>query len=229
MTGIDKTYIKTYNQYKEVCDWCKDIVVTFAFDIDTNIKFKPSEFINKYTEDDFNQLAENGELVLWNTPFYMDQWLIQNCPIDFIQKRLKEQYGDDYDDIKNGNLDTYERNGLAQYIHFNVIKKPWSYNRFNFLYRDRQNKIRKYKDNKMGIWQVEIDDEYYHWFYNEQYDYWTNEIERFPYDSSTCTIKKKNLNIKSIYRYLRKWNLPAGIKITIRNIYFDLGWELITK
>ena len=93
MAGIDKTYIKTYNQYKEVCDWCKDIVVTF--NIDNNIKFKPSEFINKYTEDDFNQLAENGELVLWNTPFYMDQWLIQNCPIDFIQKRLKEQYGDD--------------------------------------------------------------------------------------------------------------------------------------
>lgn len=35
----------------------------------------------------------------------MDKWLIQNCPIYFIQKRLKEQYGDDYDDIKNGNFD----------------------------------------------------------------------------------------------------------------------------
>ena len=225
MAGIDKTYIKTYNQYKEVCDWCKDIVVTFS----GNISFKPYDFINEYTEDDFNNLPENRELVLWNTPCYMDQWLIKNCPIDFIQKRLKEQYGDEYDDIKNGNFDTYERNGLAQYIHFKVIEKPWSYNRFNFLYRDRQNKIRKYKDNKMGIWQVEIDDEYYHWFYNEQYDYWTNEFEGFPYDSFICTIKKKNLNIKSIYRYLRKWNLPAGIKITIRNIYFDLGWKLITK
>ena len=35
MAAIDKTYIKTYNQYKEVCDWCKDIVVTF--DINKNI------------------------------------------------------------------------------------------------------------------------------------------------------------------------------------------------
>ena len=123
MAGIDKTYIKTYNQYKEVHEWCKNIVVTFDDTFVKNVSFKPFDFIYKYTEDDFNQLPENGELVLWNTPCYMDQWLIKNCPIDFIQKRLKEQYGDYYDDIKNDNFDTYEHNGLAQYIHFNVIKK----------------------------------------------------------------------------------------------------------
>ena len=229
MAGIDKTYIKTYSQYKEVCDWCKDIVATFDIDNDNNIKFEPSKFINKYTEDDFNQLPENGELVLWNTPCYMDQWLIKNCPIDFIQKRLKEQYGDYYDDIKNGNFDTYKRNGLAQYIHFKVIKKPHVYRRFSFIYTDRQNKLRVYKENKKGVWEVRIKNEDYYWFYNEQCDYWTNEIEAFPYDSFACTIKKKNLNIKSIYRYLRKWNLPAGLKITIENVYFDYGWELITK
>lgn len=71
MVGIDKTYIKTYSQYKEVCDWCKDIVVTFDTYNYKNIKFKPSDFINEYTEDDFNQLPENGELVLWNTPCYI--------------------------------------------------------------------------------------------------------------------------------------------------------------
>lgn len=227
MAGIDKTYIKTYNQYKEVCDWCKDIVVTF--DINKKISFKPSDFINEYTEDDFNQLPENGELVLWNTPCYMDKWLIRNCPIDFIQKRLKEQYHDYYDDIKNGNCEMYERNGLGKDIHFKVIKKPWTYNRFNFIYRDRQNKLRVYKDNKMGVWNIRIEDEDCYWFYNEQYDYWTNTNEGFPFNSSTCTIKKKNLNIKSIYRYLRKWNLPAGLKITIENIYFDNEWEIITK
>lgn len=228
MAAIDKTYIKTYNQYKEVWDWCKDIVVTLDFN--KKISFKPSDFLNELTEDDFNNLPENRELVLWNTPSYMDKWLIRNCPIDFIQKRLKEQYGDDYDDIKNGNCEMYERDGLGKDVHFKVIEKPWSYNRFNFLYRDRQNKIKKYKDNKMGVWNVRIEDEdYCYWFYNEQYDIWTNMIEDLPYDSDSCTIKKKNLNIKSIYRYLRKWNLPAGIKITIRNIYFDWGWKLITK
>lgn len=160
----------------------------------------------------------------------MDKWLIKNCPIDFIQKRLKEQYGDDYDDIKNGNYETYKRNGLAQYIHFKVIKKPHVYRRFSFIYTDRQNKLRVYKDNKMGVWDIRVIDEDYYWFYNEQYNYWTNNIEDFPFDSFTCTLKKKNLNIKSICRYLRKWNLPAGIKITIDNVYFDdYGWELITK
>jgi hypothetical protein len=227
MAAIDKTYIKTYNQYKKVCDWCKDIVV--IFDINKKISFKPSDFINEYTEDDFNKLPKNGELVLWNTPFYMDKWLIRNCPINFIQKRLKEQYGDDYDDIKNGNCEMYERNGLGKNIHFSIIKKPYIYNRFNFLYKDRQGKLRVYKDNKMGVWDVRIEDENCYWLYNEQYDYWTNTIEDFPFNSSTCILKKKNLNIKSIYRYLKKWNLPAGIKITIDNIHFALGWELITK
>ena len=84
MAGIDKTYIKTYNQYKEVCDWCKDIVVTFNNTIVKNVSFKPFDFIYKYTEDDFNRLPENGELILWNTPWYRDKWLIKNSPINFI-------------------------------------------------------------------------------------------------------------------------------------------------
>ena len=225
MAAIDKTYIKTYNQYKEVYDWCKDIVVTFK----NKISFKPSDFICEYTEDDFNQLPENSEIVLWNTPYYMDKWLIRNCPIDFIQKRLKEQYGNDYDDIKNGNYEMYERNGLGKDIHFKVIKKPHVYHRFNFVYIDRQNQLRIYKENRNGLWEISIEDEDNYWCYNKEYDYWTNITEGFPFDSHTCTIKKKNLNIKSIYRYLRKWNLPAGIKITIDNIWFDFGWELITK
>lgn len=228
MAAIDKTYIKTYNQYKEVYDWCKDIVVTLNFN-KKNISFKPSEFLNELKEDDFNNLSENREFVLWNTPWYMDKWLIRNCPIEFIQKRLKEQYGDDYDAIKNGTYKMYERNGLGKDIHFSVIKKPNNYNRFNFLYSYRQNKIRQYKDNKMGLWNIIIDEDYCYWFYNEQYDIWTNLNEGLPYDSSMCTIKKKNLNIKSIYRYLRKWNLPAGLRIRIENKYFDFGWELITK
>nr|DAW35396.1 MAG TPA: hypothetical protein [Caudoviricetes sp.] len=229
MAAIDKTYIKTYNQYKEVYDWCRDIVVTFDDTFVKNVSFKPSDFISEYTEDDFKQLPENGELVLWNTPYYMDKWLIRNCPIGFIQKRLKEQYGNDYEDIKNGNCEMYERNGLGKDIHFKIIKKPNVYGRFSFIYTDRQNRLRVYKENRKGLWDISIEDEDNYWYYNEKHDYWTNVIEGFPFNSNACILKKKNLNIKSIYRYLRKWNLPAGIKITINNVRFNFGWELITK
>lgn len=229
MARINKTYIKTYNQYKEVCDWCKDIVVKFDNTFVKNGSFKPFDFIYEYTEDDFKSLGENIDLVLWNTPWYMDKWLIKNCPIDFIQERLKEQYGNDYDDIKNGNCEMYERNGLGKDIHFKVIKKPYIYNRYNFLYTDRQNKLKVYKENRKCIWNIRIEDENNYWFYNKKHDYWTNLSEELPFDSSIYIIKKKNLNIKSIYRYLKKWNLPAGIKVTIYHSYFDFGWELITK
>lgn len=229
MAAIDKTYVKTYNQYKEVYDWCKDIVVTFDDTFVKNVSFKPFDFISEYTEDNFNQLPENGELVLWNTPYYIDNWLIRNCPIDFIQKRLKEQYGEDYDNIKNGNCKMYERNRLGKDIHFKVIKKPHVYGRFSFIYTDRQNQLRVYKENRKGLWDISIKDKDNYWYYNEKHDYWTSVIEGLPFDSCTCILKKKNLNIKSIYRYLRKWNLPAGLKITTDNVWFDFGWELITK
>lgn len=53
----------------------------------------------------------------------MDKWLIKNCPINFIQSRLKEQYKSDYDVIKNGNnCKVYKRDRLGKNIHFKIIK-----------------------------------------------------------------------------------------------------------
>lgn len=80
----------------------------------------------------------------------MDKWLIRNCPIDFIQKRLKEQYGNDYDDIKNGNCEMYEHNGLGENIHFKVIKKPHVYQVLMKI-SELQKILEHYKKKKMVI------------------------------------------------------------------------------
>ena len=43
---------------------------------------------------------ECDEWPLANFPTEIDDWLIKNCDLDFVVKRLKEQYGD-YDEIRN--------------------------------------------------------------------------------------------------------------------------------
>jgi hypothetical protein len=39
---------------------------------------------------------ETTETVLWNTGTIFDIWLIKNCKLDFIQDRLKTQYGENF-------------------------------------------------------------------------------------------------------------------------------------
>lgn len=85
MAAIDKTYIKTYEQYLRVVAWCNTQEV---FDYG-KIKINISDYIYPYVESDFDGVTER---VLWNTPTYIDVYLAKNCNIDFIQDRLHEQY-----------------------------------------------------------------------------------------------------------------------------------------
>ena len=49
------------------------------------------------TKKDVESFTEpNSIRTLWNTGTAFDIWLVKNCPFDFIQNRLKEQYGDDW-------------------------------------------------------------------------------------------------------------------------------------
>ena len=158
MSYIDKTYVSTYKQFKEVRDWCKGKIV----ETDNGIKYHAEDFLidKNMTEDYFNnwkkevienrmrnygetyeKAYKNAEIPLWNTPFYFDRWLIKNCPIQFIQDRLKYQYDDEYEQIKNGTsaYDTYKRTGLGKNFHYKVIRKPNWKPRYNFPYIDRFN------------------------------------------------------------------------------------------
>lgn len=148
MAGIDKTYIRTKAQYKEIYDWVMSLPVQKD---DLGIEFDVRDWLPREYDDDLNdigpatpeyigrQIEKNkqsidsrlknekywndnkhhyqecktyeewlkyvddmfGEICLWNTPSWLDIFLIRNCPIGLIQDRLKIQYGDEYDKIKN--------------------------------------------------------------------------------------------------------------------------------
>lgn len=166
--------------------------------------------------DDWEFNAEDYfDVVLWNTPTYVDIWLIRNCPFDFIQNRLKEQYGggwskqaftnhnDDnmYYQIKNGTsiYDTYKRNGLGKNtkVHFHNYK-------YAPIPRD-----------KKCWWWIQVDnlnEKYDFWWYNEYDKMWYSKDEAMPTSSNTAHIKGA-LTKKNIINLIKKWNFPKGMKV----------------
>lgn len=131
MAAIDKTYIKTFKEYEEVLDWAKtvgDFELTFR-EFSWDPEQTGTHIVNlfdwiaypnmteKWWKTDFEQwMTYNpgkteedypGHL-LWTTPIELDEWLMLNCPLEQIQKRLSEQYDDDYRQaVKSGKICEY--------------------------------------------------------------------------------------------------------------------------
>lgn len=214
MAYIDKTYLNSWEQYVTLKDWCTSIGTTVD---DYGNKITPLEFLWEYTEKDFTHVDDtpfNG-LPVWNTPEYFDVWLIRKCPLNFIQDRLKEQYGEgwsktsltgrqsesQYQLIKEhrAQCDLYKRNGLGKNA---VMKIKWNYNyRFN--------------DDNL-VWWIDIlhTDDSDSWWYNRDEDKWLNtgKGELGEWNSNTC-IKKGRFSLKKVLRLIRKWNLPEGTRV----------------
>ena len=108
MSYLDKTYVtkeqyiiarnwwlKTKDKQKKelgFCQWLYPFSCLKGLDDPTNT---PKKFFKEHTED-IDNFPEIGESCLWNTSSVFDLWLMKNCPFDFIQSRLKWQYGEDY-------------------------------------------------------------------------------------------------------------------------------------
>ena len=93
MAYIDKTYFTTYEQWKQVRDWCEDKIVNcngiyhvkdyLNYNNLTKVEFDSykEEFIKNYCKN-YNTTREEASkhftLILWNTPTWLDIWLIRN-------------------------------------------------------------------------------------------------------------------------------------------------------
>jgi hypothetical protein len=75
MAAIDKIY-GNLQQYDQLHDWLKEN--------------KPDALGYLYMRDGW---MPGEERPISNFTKQIDRWLIKNCPLDFVQMRLKEQYG----------------------------------------------------------------------------------------------------------------------------------------
>lgn len=85
MAAIDKIYVDKFEDYLLFKEWCK----------------KQQRIKDKYGDEcsisDYLyqwESFENGESYpIFNAPYYIDAYLIKNCPFEFIQDQLKFNYG----------------------------------------------------------------------------------------------------------------------------------------
>lgn len=190
MAGIDKTWV-TEEQYKLVRRWAYEYgEFTIPY---INYREKVSNYINEYDE-----IPEKA--MLWNTPGYFDVFLRHNCPFDFIQKRLKEQYGDSYDKLSYGKpFIKHEKP---------VVKIEWS------------DKIK----SRRAIISINLYNKDDSWiFYNTKPEYFTDPCTYLPFDETEKYYGQSN--IKKAAEDISKFDLPIGSKIemNINNNYTIKG------
>lgn len=230
MAGIDKTYVSNWSTFKEIRDWAEN--QSFTLKNGKKIDLIDYFYYPDLTEEEFNKYKEDYnkiypeyeyEIVLWNTPTYVDIWLIRNCPFEIIQDRLKEQYSggwsktaftdhnedDLYTQIKEYRsiYDTYQRNGLGKKA------KVTFHNLFGNPIRD-----------KNVFWWIEVDP---YWlgkkrtsikispWYNETDDMWYWDKEAMPWTSNSCH-RRGSMTKKNIVNLIKKWDLPKGTIVKFR-------------
>ena len=205
MAGIDKTYTSSWEEYRSLVEWCKDK----SFVLKNGDVIRPIKYIYKWEEEDFDG---EREIPVWNTPTYLDIWLIRNCPLEFIQERLKEQYGGGWsktaftehndDDMyykiltHTSPYDTFQRNGSHRfYVHY-VLNN-------------------KFKDDDLVWW---IDIRGCGWWYNEKHKMWYHDDEALPI-SSSCAHYRGNISKRKLARMIKRWNLPIGTQVLFKGDY----------
>ena len=237
MAGIDKTYVKSWEDYVSIRKWAESVGEVKD---DFGNTFSPLDWMSEYEEIEFKESLENqkkryrdyysdpihvqeakewngpdwepepggvGELVLWNTPTYFDIWLIRECPLDFIQDRLKQQYGKSYTEIKE------RRSEYDQYV------RPAASSHFRFSSRV----LPKIK-SKWLWWNIRVKD----FYYDEDQDKWYHWLECREYTG--CSVELKgSLGKRKLARKLKKWGFPAGTVIEVFGNFVGLKYKVTIK
>lgn len=104
MAAIDKIYVNNYTQYLEFKDWCEQQP---SLEDKYGKKVSITTYLFKYSEP-----FENCHPI-FSAPYYVDAYVIRNCPLDYIQEEMMLNYGhwsqerikSYYEDVKNWNTE----------------------------------------------------------------------------------------------------------------------------
>lgn len=202
MAAIDKTYLK-WEDYLTLKEWCKHTELTYA----NGKKGSPKDFLYLYTE------PFEGAAPVWNTPQAFDNWLYWNCPLSFIQERLKEQYSE-------LPLVTVEECLIPLSTRYRVLEYPKAWFRFN---------DGCWIDCHIPTTEVFNGKEYpkvnylmYGWDSHEWYDLETLMAPEILSSSYYC----KYLSKRKFNRLIKKWKLPVGTIVKVMTRYKGVSFKV---
>lgn len=207
MAGIDKTFTDSYKDYKEFKDWANKQTVIFFDGHKEHIK----DWVWEREEEDFS----NGEIPIMNTPTWLDVYLINHCPVKFVVDRMKEVYGNSYNDYLNIEGFTKIPEGYAQ--NRKITIKPSE--KCKFLFKRRM--FNKPVGGKTKWW-LQCDDDFW---YNDKTKKWVNWNSLYPHNTNTSHHK----TTKSLIRFLRKQYLPTGITFSLSGRYVGEDYTIFIK
>lgn len=199
MASIDKTYTDSFKEYKELKDWAREKTIVFNKKQKVNV----SDYIYDWEEEDFS-----SECPVMNTPTSVDAFLIQKCPLKFVQDRLKGVYDrKTFKELKN--------------LQFPILL-PEDYK------QDRKITISKSKAplyNKgitsHGWWWLQSNNS--KWMFDNKNKVWINRDLHLPNNTNTSHHK----TVKSLVRFLRSQYLPSGLEFRLIGRY--VGEEFTIK
>lgn len=209
MAAIDKIYVDNWEQYKMFKDWCDEqpkLVDKYG------VKVSISTYLYKQEE------GFVGERSVMCAPYYVDAYLIRNCPFDFIQYELKCNYGDEYyEDIKNGKLyaTPYTSDKYEFGKHFKCVKHP------SHFYNTPLGCKRWFVD-------VSVPEDCTLMWYHENHNSW-DFCDEFVESMWTSSCAFCN-TIRALKRLMiKKWKLPIGTKVVVTAKYVGDYYEFIIK
>lgn len=186
MAGIDKTYVKTWQEYQDLVNWLEQ----------NQFKCPNGDVIGichyGWSKEDFDGERERPVL---NTTQEEDYFLIKYCPLQFVQDRMKEVYDEeDYNSVKNGTspYDTFTKEGRLGTGKIKLKKLRGRGKKYKYLY-----------------WTESLS---YGLRYCTETNKWLWPYELGNWNTSTAD---RCHSIKALIRQIRKWQLPKGTGLRI--------------
>lgn len=199
MAGIDKTYCSDYSEYLKLKEWANGKVINFW----NGSKLVVSDYIYDWEETDF----DGRDLPIMNTPECLDIYLIQNCPIEFVQDRMKSVWDNEYQDKKNMEFPTIHPDDLNQNRKVTItqigklpLKNKGIYCHQNWWLQSK---------SEMG--------------FDDATKNWVRYQDNLPNNTNTSHHK----TIKGLIRFLRSQYLPVGVEFRLIGRF--IGEEFLIK
>ncbi len=195
MAGIDKIYAPNWEEYKKLLDWAADKVITF----ENGQSIKVINYIWKYSESEFNP-----DYAVMSTPVWFDVYLVQNCPIEFVQERL---YRPEYMEVEF------------------PPKYPASYQTKRKLKIVRTGTIPLYNAGIYGEGGWCLSCKSNNWWFNEDWNEWVDVSLNYPRTSNVS----HHCSVKGVIRFLKKQRLPKGLEFRLIGRYVGEDFTIKIK